>query len=125
MLQNLVVSASPGEVWDTLLPIVPSSTQTPIELARIPFYLGAESPAYASIMLDYEDWDTITYSPATLASIPGGNPDTDQIVHFKTRQEYPLWVPMHRAFYDDDKFEVEGNAYIENHYPLYLDDMNL
>ncbi len=124
-LGNLIVTETPGTIWDTLLPIAPDSLQTPIELARIPFYLGAESPGWADIELEYEDWNTITYSPTVFSSVPGGNPDIDQIIRFTTRQDYPLVIPMHRAFYADDEIPLKGQAYIENHYPLYLEDMNL
>jgi hypothetical protein len=125
MLENLVATESPGIVWDTVLPIVPHSAQTPIELARIPFYLGAESPGWASIMLDYEDWDTISYLPSEIAGIPDGNPETDQMIQFSTRQNYPLRIPMHRAFYAADSITLQGQATIESHYPLYLEDLNL
>jgi hypothetical protein len=69
-------------------------------------------------MLNYENWDSILVGVSTVGG-PGGT-----ILQGTARQEYPLRIPMHRAFYAEDEVDLEGNAFLENHYTLYLDDMD-
>ena len=46
------------------------------------------------------------------------------MIETTVRQDYPLWVPMHRTFYAADEVTLAGESGIENHYPLYVDDLN-
>ncbi|MCE9614530.1 MAG: hypothetical protein K8T26_09655 [Lentisphaerae bacterium] len=124
-LRRLTAGASVGEIWTYALGTTPESQQARLELARIPDYLGAENEARAHYILDYEDWDRgadgIQYW-AREDSATGNGSASASMTHVRTRQNYRLWVPMHRAFYADDRMELEGNAYLEAHFPLYLDD---
>ena len=89
--------------------------QSQVELANIPWYLGAPNPSYLPAILDYDNWSSVSYnSPAPL---PGG-PLTVTV-----SQSYPLTMPGHRAFYADDIMPLEGETKMENHYSLYMNDM--
>ena len=118
-LQDLVNTESPGVVWDRALAATPSSPQYPLEKARIPEYLGSETRAQARYILDYEDWDDITHT----ASSSGGNSGGGQTLNVRTMQAFRLWVPMHHAFYADDSVDLEGEARMESHSSLYMDDL--
>lgn len=123
-LQDLVETATPGEVWDQTLDASPASQQYPLERARVPEYMGATTRAQARFVLDYEDWDDISHEIGISSSIPGGDPTTDQMLHVRALQNYRLWVPMHRSFYAADRMDIEGEAHLESHYALYLDDQD-
>jgi hypothetical protein len=113
-LETMAATLKPGTLWERTLGIVPSSLQYNLERARVPEYLYSDNPFQGSYVLDYADWDTIS---GDHGSGPG-----DPIIHVRVRQDYPLRIPIHRAFYDDDSVQLEGESYIENHYPLYIDD---
>ena len=88
--------------------------QSEIEIANIPWYLGAPAYNYLPAILDYEDWPTVSYStPVALA---------DGTLRIRVHQDYPLRMPMHRAFYAADSVELVGESRLDNHYPLYLED---
>jgi hypothetical protein len=89
--------------------------QSDIELASIPYYLGAPSYGYLGAILDYEDWSSVSHS------IP--QPFPDGTLRVRVTQDYPLRMPMHRAFYADDEIELRGESRLDNHYGLYLNDM--
>lgn len=117
-LRTQVETSTPGELWDWVLGTAePSSIQYGIEMARIPEFLESANDATAYNVLDYDDWDGISYTMSTIGTSPG------EVLHATVRQEYPLWVPMHRSFYDADSIDLEGDSYLEKHYSLYLDDM--
>lgn len=120
--QNLrnAVGGTPGHAWDFALRTAPASQQAALERARIPEYLGSENHARANFILNYEDWDSIDH----WARATGGAAATDPTVHVHTFQDARLWVPMHRAFYADDTASLSADVTIENHYPLYLVDMD-
>jgi hypothetical protein len=116
-LRAMLDTLRPGTLWDTILSsVTPSGLQYEIERARIPEYLGAEHWSTAHWVLDYEDWDALRVS---LTASPGTG---DPLLRSSVRHRFPLWVPMHRTFYDADSVEIEGETRIENHYPLYIDD---
>lgn len=118
-LQAQVSTLSPGALWDWVLSeATPPNLQFPLENARIPFFLGAEDVPDAFILLDYEDWDSVD-TDVTATGLDGG------MLNALTSQAYPLRMPMHRAFYADDEVELHGEASMENHYPLYLEDWDL
>lgn len=116
-LRAMVDAGHPGRLWDFALRSTPGSRQTGLERARIPEYLNAENRARARFILDYEDWDRIGYW--THGGESGGGDDQ---LHIHVYQDYRLWVPMHRTFYAADDVELVADAYIENHYPLYIED---
>ncbi len=88
-----------------------------LELPRMSLYLGARWFGALPAILEYENWDTVQYAQ------PGVQLDGN--LHVTIDQHYPLTAPFHRAFYAADTVELSGDAQIENHYPLYLDDADL
>ena len=110
-------TGTPAELWQTwhrALTETPDSAQYGVEQSRIPLYLGTEWASQLPPVLDYEDWDTV--------SIPDPVEEISGMVSVKVSQEYPLRVPMHTAFYAGDSIELSGEARIENHHALYLED---
>ena len=118
-LQAAVASLRPGELWDTVLHngLVPPTTQVDLEQARVPFYMGSQNSQQAQYILDYEDWDTLDVTVDTMPSAQG----TPQ-VHVTVAQDFPLRIPLSHAYYDNDDVRLEGECYLENHFPLYIDD---
>jgi hypothetical protein len=100
------------ERWQTALQQAPASAQYAVERARIPLYMGAERYGELRAILDYADWDTIREHPGFSAAM----------LHFDTEQKYPLNYPLHRAFYNADQVELHGEADLENHAQLYMED---
>lgn len=115
-IAEMVATLKPGELWSRVLGATPSSLQYNIERALIPEYMASHNSARARYVLDYENWDSIE------STIPGSVGDSS-IIHVEVGQDYPVWVPMHRAFYAADTINLNGESYLENHYPLYIDDM--
>lgn len=98
-----------------LTPDIPGGPmdRNPYEMAAIPWYLSAPQWNQLPAILDYEDWDTVTYD--------GPHNQADGTVRVTVRQDFPLRMPFHRAFYADDSVPLESRLDIDNHYPLYLD----
>ena len=118
-LQAQVSTLSPGALWDWVLSEAsPPNLQFPLENARIPYFLGADDVADAYTILDYEDWDSVD-SDVSASGLDGS------MLNALTTQSYPLRMPLHRAFYADDEVNLQGEARMENHYPLYLEDLDL
>jgi hypothetical protein len=114
-LRRMLTTMRPGAFWDEVLSrVVPSSLQQDMESARIPEYMHSINEARSNYVLDYEDWDTISWR------IPHGT--ASAIIDVDVSQRYPLRLPFHRAFYAADSVDLHGVSSIENHYPLYLDD---
>jgi hypothetical protein len=114
-LQSMVATLRPGELWDEVLEeSEPSSQQYNLESGRIPDYMFSHNSARAGHVLDYEHWDSIHKTV---------DDDYDQI-RVTTQQEYPLWVPLRATFYARSNATLQGEAELENHYSLYLDDRN-
>lgn len=107
-----------GEAWDTALRAQPASLQYAAESARIPLYLGADHPGRLPGILDYEYWGNGTAGGRVWHWI---NDSAGPQVEVRTGQDVPLWVPLHRLFINADSYPLQGEAAIENHYPLYLD----
>ena len=116
-----IESSRPGDLWMDVISgrIEPPSIQADMEIARIPEYLWSPDQWRARNILDYEDWDTIRISDLTESGAIGSD-----IVHIRVTQDYPLTVPAHRAFYASTNITLEGNAFLDNHFPVYLQDMN-
>lgn len=121
-LRTLVQTASPGEVWDTAVAATPVSAQYDIERARIPEYLDTWNWPRADYILNYEDWDSIHLTITGAGLLPEGA--LAPTVQVRVHQEYPLRAPMHRAYYAADSVALSGESELENHYALYLDDMD-
>ena len=127
-LANLMRTRRPGAMWEEVLGIVPASQQFDLEIARIPEYLASENDVRSDYILDYADWDSVRGDHVSGAP---GSSSADPILHIRVNQNYPLRIPGHRAFYapppggpdDVDTIRLDGESYIENYYPLYIDDM--
>lgn len=84
------------------------------EAARIPHYLAADNWGQLNAILDYDSWGTIS-QPASM-DIGNGT------VRVHVDQDVPLRYPLHRLFYAADWVPLQGQTYLDNHYPLYIDD---
>jgi len=116
-LRDMIATLRPGELWNEILTnATPSSLQQDLESARIPEYMNSENYARASYILDYEDWDSI------VPNVPRNS--SADILEVEVSQQYPLRIPLHRAFYAADSVDLRGISAIENHYPLYIDDQD-
>ncbi len=93
------------------------SAQQDVEEARIPLYLGAERHGNLSGILDYELWDDVEYSHQQTGF-------GDQ-VDFQVYQDIPFTFPLHQLYYAGDSLEIRGEASMEKHFPLYLQDLEL
>jgi hypothetical protein len=118
--------SAPGEAWSNAVVATPSSEQYGIERRRIPSYLGSWNRGRAKHELDYSYWEDPDYK---IEFKVDGNTIGDSgapMLHVKAYQNYPLWTNWHESFYaDDDKgIKLEADAYMENHYPLYIEDYN-
>lgn len=119
-LSHRLHTTSPGGLWMQVLGLAPPSRQAALERARIPEYMDSENALRAAFLLDYEDWDSVR---VTLSAAEGA------IIRATVRQDYPLRMPLHRAFYaprtgSRDTVRLRGESDIENHYALYLNDGN-
>jgi hypothetical protein len=103
---------TPGEAWDVALRATPGSPQYELERSRIPLYLAAENGGQLPAILEYENWDDLRHS----VGVPA-----DQMIEASTRQELPITLPFHRAYYADDEITLEGAATLEDHASLYLE----
>lgn len=113
-----------GDFWSWALGATPSSSQYVLEQARIPEYLGSENWAQAHYVLDYEGWDSVHASYGG-AGVPGVPAQPGEQMEVRVWQDYPLWVPMRAAFYAESNVQISASFPMENHYPLYLDDLQL
>lgn len=120
-LRANVAGMAPGRLWDWVVETVPQSAQFDLERVLIPEYLYSENVLRARALLDYEDWDSIL--PTITQTIPG-SPGAPPLIQSRVSQEYPLRIPLHRAFYAADTVTLRGESEIETHYSLYLEDMN-
>jgi hypothetical protein len=102
-----------GAAFEQALQAQPASPQFGIERSRIPLYLGAEHGGDLQAILDYDAWDTVS-NPA-LSDV---GPD---LVRARVRQQFPLRMPFHRAFYAADALDLSGEARMDSHYSLYLE----
>ncbi len=117
-------ATSSGNLWERLLRLTPFSLQYALERVRIPEYLASENEWRSRYILKYSDWNTIHGDPSDSPTLPDGRIVPHSILHIRVRQEFPLTVPLHRTFYADDTIPLHGEAHIENHFALYLDERN-
>lgn len=121
-LRQALTTMRPGQLWTAVLQQQPASSRFEIEIARIPEYLASENASRARHTLNYTDWlslrlDMVDISPGPNAPAP--------ILEATVTQDVPLTnaLPGHRAFYAADTIELSGEAALENHYSLYIEDM--
>ncbi len=91
------------------------SAQRNFERARIPLYLAEGHYGRLSAILDYTNWTELGHSVIDL-----GGPQLD----CRVRLDFPVQTPVFRAFYRGETVPLSGSATLENHYPLYLRDMD-
>ncbi len=107
-----------GRAWDRAVRLVPGArgdaqdaafqSFADAERETIPLYLGSD---LGQSVLDYERWPNINYSLA----------EGTYTVQARVRQDMPLVFPLHRAFIAADSILMQGEATMDNHYPLYLE----
>lgn len=84
----------------------------------IPRYLGAQQWGELDGILRYEAWDTVGIG---LPSVQ----DDGRVIGMEVTQDKPfLSNNVHRAFYSGDYVPLHGEAYIDNHYSLYMEEDN-
>ena len=103
---------SGGARWSVALTAQPRSPQSDLENARVPLYLGATYHGQLPALLDYERWETLSFTTGA------GSGDRIQV---RLYQDFPLIFPLHRAFYAADEIRLEGRCNLENHASLYLE----
>ncbi len=113
-LRHMLATMPKGQLWDEVLTDAdPASLQRDLERARIPEYMASENHARSDFILDYEDWHSIGWSTPR---------DNNEIIELDVHQQYPLRIPMSRAFYANTNVNLHGISSLENHHPLYIDD---
>jgi hypothetical protein len=90
----------------------PRDPRRDIEEYRIPEYLGTQSWGQLGGILDYEEWDTVSYPAVSVGQL--------QDVSVTIRQDFPLRFPFVRAFYNDDEVRLDTRAEQAHHAGLYL-----
>jgi len=87
-----------------------------VETPRIPLYLGAQNWGELGGVLAYESWDSIGIG------LPGLQ-DDGRIISMEVPQNKPFMSNgFHRAYYSGDFVPLRGEAYIDNHYALYMEE---
>ncbi len=116
-----------GDVWDASLRATARSPGTQLEVARIPDYMDSINNPTAEQLLDYELWDTLSVEIDEPPNLTGTEAGT-LTVH--VRQRHPLLIAL-EALADGELRDAAGETFalggfftIENHYPLYMEDMN-
>ncbi len=86
-----------------------------LESARIPLYLGAHNSGQLQAILDYEHWNTIEIGqPSSMG---------DGTFRYWVKQKVSLTNnPFVKAFYAADSLNLDGVSYLDEHFPLYMDD---
>lgn len=97
-----------GEIWRN-----PTSSQYALEYDLIPEYLAAGSSRTAGAYLDYQDWDSVSYPIYTVTG--------SGMLEVTIRQDYPLRMPLFRAFSENDSIRISRNSQLADHAELYLE----
>lgn len=95
---------SMGQTWDNAVERNPGSEQYWQERYLIPFYLGAEDPAEARAVLNYDNWE----QSATRVQAPEivGSEAEAAILDVPVRQYVPLALPFSRAWWPFNMFAL-------------------
>jgi len=105
---------SAGEAFAVSVGAAPRSRQfSEVEQYSIPLYLGARNFAQLPGILDYEDWSAIRWPQYTGAR--------GHTVGVRVRHNYPLRMPMFRAFSGQDHIQLQSEARLADHADLYLE----
>ena len=103
-----------GTSWDysTSRAMNPRSHRVDTEMSRIPEFLGTLDWNEVYSILDYQDWDSVRW-PITM--------EQDDMTSVRVRQDFPLKMPMHTFFYDDDDVNLGSRAWHGNYADIYLE----
>lgn len=103
-----------GQSFFTSIRSNPRSRQfAEIEQFSIPLYLGADHVGQLPGILDYEDWQRI--SGPIYTGAPG------YTVGVQVHHNYPLRMPLYRAFSSRDHIRLRAEARLADHAYLYLE----
>ncbi|NLL84179.1 MAG: hypothetical protein GX230_08085 [Lentisphaerae bacterium] len=121
ILNHTLATMTPGEVWDMALHSAPVSPKIAVESARIPDYLAAIHHSEARGILDYDQWEEIVYHE-------GGAGTTIRVAVRKPLDMLVSVISGAAGILDGrrrvETLRLEGQAEIETHYSLYLEDLN-
>jgi len=116
------------EIWDLALR---SSTRSPgamLEIGRIPDYMGSVNDPTAEQLLDYEYWETLSVDIDEDMTIDGKTPGQAVV---NVRMRYPFLISLKALIKGElrnpdegESMALKGYFKIENHYPLYIEDVN-
>lgn len=91
--------------------------QLAVERSRIPLFLAAEQWGDMAGILRYEAWASIGVGQPTLLA--------DNTLHMEVPQNMPFMSNgFHRAYYRGEAVPLRGEAYIDTHYTLYMEERN-
>lgn len=125
VLTHALRTMTPGEIWDLALRSAPVSPKVAIEAARIPDYLDAPHEGVAQGILNYENWDEVTFEED--GSFFAG---ADGILRVRVRKPLEMLISVIRGAggildgRQPETLHLEGAAEIETHCALYLEDLN-
>ena len=131
-LDRALATLSPGALWDFALHSASRSPTIDTELARIPEYLASYNAPRAGNVLDYEKWDTIPPPVFTIGPGVVLGPDVGTLITAHVQQPHDLLVALGALATGDldalrappGQILLTGHYGIEDHYSLYLDDLN-
>jgi hypothetical protein len=87
------------------------------ETPRIPLYLAADRWGDTDGILQYDAWDSIGIGQPSLLA--------DNTLHMELPQSMPFMSNgFHRAYYRGDDVPLTGEATIDTHYSLYMEERN-
>lgn len=116
-----------GDIWDLALRSNTRSPGTQLELGRVPDYMDSINDPTAENLLDYELWDVLDVNIDEPLNLDGATPGTLSVT---VRQRHPLLTSLAalaegelRDPEEGEGIALEGLFSIENHYPLYIEDM--
>lgn len=80
----------------------PGNPNVAAEISAIPLYLGTSNPAGLSGVMDYEDWDSVSWPLAT--------DDGLGVSQVRVAQDFELTFPFSRAFISDGEVGLRSSA---------------
>ena len=117
----------PGELWERVLHSRARSRGVAVELGRIPAYMESINVPTSEYLLDYELWDRMSIDIDEALVFDGTAPSSLRVT---VRQYQPLLIALH-ALYEGEledaavaELGIQGSYTIEDHFPLYMEDMN-
>jgi hypothetical protein len=116
-----------GEIWDLALRSNTRSPGTQLELGRIPDYMDSVNTPTSENILNYELWDALRVDIDEPLNLDGATPSSLTVT---VRQRHPLLIALAALSEGElrdsqgEGLALEGFFSVENHYPLYMEDMN-